>query len=416
MSGATWLGLALVAVVAGCGPADDSFRLQLGWRDDQLCPARAPEAERRCASIPMTCDAKARIRVVDAVDPDRPYYTECFDLPAGGDACKLGELQIPRSEIPNTMVKVQIAVWAADALQPGDVDERGCPATAEFVNGVPKLQNPLPAIGGEAYFDVGHDRTAEVELGCPSTASLDCPDTSVTVVATLYDFDVVRQTARDVPRLTVKLGVPIDQGDGVRTINNAQLVELTPTAGEEPTWRLRLDQRPEGVQCLWVLYQAPQSTASLTCFEPVVDTGGVIHARGFVVKPTDVTGVLRSMSLPFFPPEGLVVGLVVDDVNLQVEGAVVTPDPPTSLHYPSPLFPPLERDRTSALGMFVSRDTPFDAAWSAIDARGSTDDGTARGGLVAEHVSVVLVRLAARLASEADAGLIRPGDAGVDPP
>jgi hypothetical protein len=400
MTAARWSVVAIAVVMAmSCGPSDDVFRLRILWRDsDQGCPPRTPTAERRCEAIAMTCDAKMRIRVVDAEDPNLPYYTHCFDLPAGGDACKLGELAIVPSEIPNTMVKVQVAVWAAGSLGPDDVAADGCPVTAEFVNGVPKLENPLPALGGEAYFDVGHDRTAEVELGCPNLAALDCPDTSVTVVATLYDLGVVRQTARDVPRLTVKLGVPVDQGDGTYTINQAQLVELTATDGEEPTWRLRLDYRPEGVQCLWVLYQAPQSTAALTCFDTVIDeVRGELRARGFVVKPSDVDNVLKSMDLQLFPDRGMVIGLVVNGVNLQVAGAVVSPTPLSPIHYPSPLFPPVARASTSELGMFVSLEAPFDAWWSAFDETGAVDDASARGGLVAEHVSVVLIRLAPSL-------------------
>lgn len=396
MTSAGRIAVALaIGTVLGCGSSDDSFRLRILWSEtDPGCPERAVDVERRCESVPMTCDAKARIRVVDADLPSRAYYTHCFDLPAGGDACKLGELEIEPREIPNTMVKVQVAVWSSDELLGVELADDGCPVSAEFVNGVPKLEHPLPAIGGESYFAVGRDRTAEVRLGCPEVAALECPDTSVTVVATLYDLSVGRQTALDVPRLTVKLGVPVEESDGSYTINQSQLVELTATDGEEPTWRLRLDQRPEGLQCLWVLYQAPQSTAALTCFEADVDEiRGEMRARGFVVKPGDVDDVLKSMDLVTFPASGMVVGLVVDGVNLQVEGAVVASSPESPIHYPSPMFPPVQRDSTSALGMFVSLDAPFESAWTATAPTGAVDDGSARGGLVTEHVSVVLVRL-----------------------
>ncbi|HVK78570.1 MAG TPA: hypothetical protein VM734_34965 [Kofleriaceae bacterium] len=404
--------------LAGCGTDEEPFRLKIIWRDgpDQGCPALAAGDTRRCESIPMTCSARARIRIVDADQPEQAYFTQCFDLPAGGDACKLGALEIPRRQIPNTMVRVQVAVWPTDSLDGEVLADDGCPVAARYrLDGLPEPVNPLPALGGEAYFDVGHDRTAEVELGCPDSEGLACKDDTVTVEAQLFDLGFKRPQLADVARLTVKFGKPVDRGDGTWTIGNDQLVELRPTTTGELSWRVRLDDRPEGVHCLSVLYQSGPSTPALTCFEPEVDAG-VLHARGFIVKSDVVASVLASMSQPGFPPDGVVIGLVLDDTDLPVAGAVVTPTPASPLHYPEPGFPPLARDQTSSLGMFVSLEAPFDATWQATDALGASDDGTARGGLVEGHVSVVIARIADRLAPDAGLMLPDPVDAGVDAP
>ena len=409
-----------LALVAACGGDDGSFRLKLTWRDgpDQGCPARAADADARCESIPMSCNARARIRIVDAEDPTRALFTQCFDLPAGGDACKLADLAIPDRPIPNRMVKVQVAVWPTDtllAMPPGSLADDGCPTAAQFrLNGLPDLVNPIPSLGGEAYFDVGHDRIAEVELGCPNIDDLECRDDSVVVEARLYDLGFKPVQPVDVPSLTVRFGAPVAVGDGTWTIGNQQLTALTPSLGGDLTWRLRLDAAPVGVQCLHVLYNEPFTTAALTCFEPLVNSRGVLHARGFVVKSSVVNSVLGSMGRTQFPQAGMVIGLVTDDSDIAVPDAVVTPDPISPIHYPEMGFPPLQRDRTSSLGMFVSLEAPFDAGWSAT-AAGVDDDGTARGGVVQGHVSVVLVPLATRITP--DAGVqIAPVDAGPDAP
>ncbi len=398
-------GLAAIAValalVGGCSSEAETFALRLTWAQDgnQACP-HAADAAATCASIPISCDARVRIRITDAIT-DEVFYSRCYPLTGITDACDLRDLPLETSApIPNRMAKVQVMVWSAAqlAVVPG-LPADGCPDTAEFDRtGQPLLPVgpiPMPALGGEIYFPVGDRRVAEVELGCPRHDLLDlaaCRMGAPLLQATVRDplsWASVDRTLVD--SLDVRFGAPTADGKGGWNLGLGDLESLTASAGGELVWSKRLTQALPNLGCLRVLLSESRSTPAAICHDIAV-SGGTINLEGFMVKKTLVNKLLFALDLADFPPEGLVLGVVVDSHNNRVAGARVSVSS-GELAYPTDDFQHVGLDSTSASGLFLSTDAPFDAVWHGQDASGIGDDGTARGGLIGDHLTVVVIRL-----------------------
>ena len=400
------LVLAGAAMLSGCRSEAESFRLRLTWLQDGAlgCPA-ADGAEATCSSIPMSCDARVLIRIVPDEIGGVPYYSQCFRLTDPVDACALADLDILPSAIPNEMVRVQVAVWSEEQLATVPVSQlgdNGCPENLFFDgSGQPLVQVeepfPVPALGGEIYFPVGDRREAEVRLACPRHDWLD-------LEACRLDKPFVHATIRDpsswatvdpveADKIEVRFGAPMPDGAGGWTLGaGLEFLERAP-GSEGAVWSKRLEgELPDSVGCVEVFLREPGTTLAATC-QDVAVVDGEVEVSGFVVRKGLVDRVLRALALDDVPAEGLVVGIVVDHLNVPVAGARVTVSPATPIAYPTDDFDHIGLNATSSTGIFLATEAPFDTGWSAMTASGVGDDGRARGGLLADHVTVVIVRM-----------------------
>ncbi|MBK7078072.1 MAG: hypothetical protein IPH44_37980 [Myxococcales bacterium] len=400
-----WLAGALVGALVGCSEPDQ-FGLRLTWTAGpaQACPV-GPTGVTSCTAIPMSCGARARLRIVDAVDDTRVYFTGCYDVPAGVDVCGLRELPIPAGvEIPNQMVRIQLLVWSTDALAEADLpDGADCPVSGRFdVLGYPQpnkdLQDLVPALGREIYFPVGQRELATLEMGCADVAQLDtaeCRARSLTVDATVAVPGSWRLLRPDeAGDLQVSFGATVERG-GDTLLLASQLTRLELVAGPDPRWQAELPGPIEGVRCLQVFEVAPGAIPVASCATAVTTEAGVLPVAGFWPDPVliarVVTLVQAATGIEGFPPNGLVLGFVIDRNNQPVVGATVAPTFGT-VRYPALTLDGWQADGTSASGIFVSTDALIGNRWPTT-APGLVDDGAARGGGIANHVTVVVVHM-----------------------
>lgn len=403
---ARWVPWLAVLLVACSEP--DQFGLRLTWTAGpaQACPV-GPTGVTSCTAIPMSCGARARLRIVDAVDDTRVYFTGCYDVPPGADVCGLRALPIPAGiEIPNQMVRIQLLVWSQDALADADLpDGTDCPVSGRFdVLGLPQpnldLQppEPVPALGREIYFPVGQREEATLEMGCPDVAQLDtavCRARSLTVDATVAVPGSWRLLRPDeAGDLQVSFGSTVERG-GDTLLLASQLTRLELVAGPDPHWQAELPGPIDGVRCLQVFEVAPGAIPVASCATAVTTEAGVLPVAGFWPDPLliarVVTLVQTATGVEGFPPSGLVLGFVIDRNNQPVAGATVAPTFGTVL-YPAATLDGWQADTTSGSGIFVSTDALIGARWPTT-APGLVDDGTARGGGISNHVTVVVVHM-----------------------
>lgn len=431
--------LVVLAAAAGC---DDSvrFKLRLEWQREspdgasQVCPT--DDGSYTCRAIPLTCDVRVRVRIVGASD-DQSHYSECFRIENDGTACLLADLPISPRAVPNEMVRVQVIVWTVEELIDSGVDlsqTDGCPVTTPFVpgglsqlGGSPILpdppREPVPALAGEAYFRVGQSPIATVTLGCPgwdALNALSCRDNSVTVETVLRNpstfSSVLRADAVD-DSMEVRPGVPSPDGEGGFHIESASLSPaLTPTGSGALLWRGLLSAVPPDTMCLRADSQAV-GQGTLTCFAaPQPDADRTIRPDGFLVGQNLQTSIRTLFDLPELPQTGTVLGIVLDSNGHPVEGATVIASGGATVVYPDANIQTVLTS-TGPKGFFLSLDAGYETVWDATGPNNLDDDGSARGGRVDNHVSVVVVRLNGPVAQAVDAGVVGPViDGGVDAP
>lgn len=413
--------LAIFALLGlfGLAACDDSvqFRLRIEWQrataesSAQACP-QLLDGSYSCRAIPLSCDVQVRVRIVGATN-DVTYYSDCFPILSNGDACQLAALPIESRAIPNEMVRVQVIVWTFQELMdsgltPAQLAESGgCPVSTPFdVGGLPRLgatpvqpgltREPIPALGGETYFLVGQSPTATVTLGCPKYPSLDAPvcrDDNLRIQATIRDpndfFSIDRPP--ESANMSVQYGLPVESEGVYRVVSSGLSPALDASPEGTPlTWNGVLLEPPGELGCL-VTDRNDVAAPSIHCFDTTVPDEGTMIADGFQVGSQLLRDMRRVLSLIDVPPEGIVLGVVVDADGQPVANANVTADG-ASIVYPDDSFVGV-RSSTNSKGFFISRDAGFETEWRATGPNNTRDDGSARGGLVEFYVSVVVVRL-----------------------
>jgi hypothetical protein len=415
--------LALVAFATlVLGACDDSvqFRLRLEWQrrtsesSAQACP-QLMDGSYSCSAIALSCDVQVRVRIIGATN-DETYYSDCFAILSNGDACQLRGLPIEPRGIPNEMVRVQVIVWTIDELEASGIpatelaETGGCPVTTQFDSGgLPRLgvtpvqpgvrREPVPALGGETYFLVGQSPTATVTLGCPQYPSLDAPvcrDDNLRLHATILDpedfFSISRPDEDD--NFSLRYGVPQEK-DGTYRVVGSQLspaLDVSPE-GDPLAWDGSLLVPPEELGCL-VTDRSGPTAGTIHCFDTVIPEDGPMLATGYMVDGSLQIRMRQIYMRPDFPTAGMVLGVVVDADGQAVSGATVSAGAGGTVIYPDLNFVGV-RPSTDAKGLFLSDDAGFETAWTATASGNRTDDGTARGGRVQDHVTVVVVRLGA---------------------
>lgn len=396
--------LALAALIAGCQKSPEdlgpfAIRFEFDQRDGSSCPSQS------CDDYGMRCGATLGIRIHDVSDDERIVADACIGVAPAATLCGLGNVTSPTFfNIPPHRLRIEASAWRPEVLEADPDLEGDCPDERLFdVRGVPLATfQPRPAFAGAAYFDAGSDvDVALIPLSCTEPDQLDQDDcgliatTSIRVTADDIEtaLDITTEQAQN---LTVGLAEPraVPDGDGgtVYVIDSSNTIPLTQEAGPIPSFSGQTDQSLEGDVCSVLLELTPQSTASVTC-RRLAAGDDQIDVRGVLVSVDTLDQVLAAMGSTSFPPEGLVVGRVVDHTGAPLSNVTVTPSA-GSVDYLSADRSALIGNDTSASGLFIARDVPFGATWTAIHSGdGRREDGAVRGGLVQGKVTALLIRM-----------------------
>jgi hypothetical protein len=387
---------ALILVLAGCSAPAPSLNIAFAGPPSQACPSTA------CGEVPMKCPAVMGIRIIDPADPDpeHPMYPQCTEMTPNGhkNMCVVANVDLMAPALPVRDLEVQVAVFPRPVISvdPADMNHLLCPNNVQYTaaTGFPVEQAPTPALGGRAFYHPG-DQAVTVTLGCTDLDALNswCAGSQVVqVTASLENFKD-RFPVTDlsvVDRLEVSAGEP-------RAVKN--VFELNPTATTPLTLQNSGNGRPAWVGeitspliryvCLKVRDNTAESTATATCMRVTPDQP--LGLVGELLEKPQLDSVVKALLLPEFPPQGLTIGVVVDQVGDPVPGAVVAVKQHAVAYQATD--GEFSGTATSDLGVFVSTDAPFGSEFSTDVVIGGTRQTlTGIGGLIEGMATVVILR------------------------
>ena len=380
-----------------------------------------PQQVTTCADVTMLCPAVVSMRVV-STDPNEataPYINVCQQLTGQQDLCAIAgvDLSAPIQPIPlgrsrgpdrgvppqrrPRSTRIRSSMTFGQLQCPTDVQfydlTTGFPVTADLTCD-PTQTAPcptVPAIGGRAYYHPGDSETI-VDLGCTDLAQLDNPTCNgknlITVTAAVDDFDTeipVQSSLAD--NLLVSIGEPVAVTDVVThyVLDTSDTNMLARTSAQAvPGWAADIDATFLSTECLEILEDGAQTTATLVC-QPVDPTEpNLIDMTGIRLAKTTLTDVLGAIGEPVFPDGGLVIGIVLDYLDNPVANLDVSASSGTVIYLSSDRHN-LIGGGTSSSGIFVSKDAPFGTTFSATSALHTV---STFGGLVDGKVTVVVLR------------------------
>lgn len=388
--------VALLALGA-CGPDSPDhgqFNISIGYSVDYHgCPSAT------CGFYTTACGAKMSVRLVDA-ETGEILTSDCVDL-EGVDLCMINEAEVELDAVRPGMSRIEVALWNPDDL----IDGR-CPTDEIFDNqplGAPKIDyQPQPALGGATYFDVGTEANVQVQMACGDYAHLDEATCKLVVNARVDDLT----TGLFVPRklasnFDVAAGEPVLESEGgdVRwLLGPSELTELRQTDPDLalPRWSGELQQPFDDHACISVFDTSVfQAVASVACV-PVVDEISVVELRGLFLAKDTLDKLLQAAVLGSFPEPGLVIGRVVDHLGQGVAMVEVTPTGGGVEYLSEDGTTFLNTSATASDGIFISRDAPFGATWTALHTDdGRVEDGIYEAGLIEGKASVMIIQLQA---------------------
>lgn len=395
--------LLLALLAAGCQKApDDLGPFAIEFQFDQRAGSQC--ASDSCADYGMRCGASLGIRVLDVADDGRIVADACFRVPPADTLCGLGNVTSPTFfNIPPHRLRIEASAWRPEVLEADPDLEGDCPDERLFdVRGVPLATfQPRPAFAGAAYFDAGSDvDVALIPLSCTEPDQLDQDDcgliATTSIRVTADDIETALDiTAEQAASLTVGLAepraVPDGNGGTVYVIEGSDTIPLSPELGPIPSFSGQTERVLADV-CSVLLELLPQSTASVTC-ERLPEGADQIDVRGVLVSVDTLEQVLAAMGADTFPPEGLVVGRVVDHTGAPLPKVTVMPSAGT-VEYLSADRSILIGNDTTASGLFIARDVPFGSTWTAVhNVDGRREQGSIVGGLVDSKVTALLIRM-----------------------
>ena len=378
---------------AGCQSTSDlgpfTLQLQLDTSASGQCTSDS------CDDFGMSCGATFMLRVLDVENGDQPVVDECTHVSGADTLCDLGGGGTHTFfNIPAHRLRIEVAAWRPDLVAAG-----ACPADDLFTDGVGPLPNfiPQPAFAGSTYFDAGSQNdVVQVPLYCSDSAQLDQPECNASpsthVTVHVLDIDTELDITFDqASNLSVGVAAPRSPDGTVYVIEAGDTTDLPVNGGQPvPTFAGDVDGDLGGPVCALVLDLAPQSTTSVVC--STVTSGEDPVLEGALVSKTTLDQVLAAMGGVGFPPQGLVVGRVVDHTGAPLAGVTITPDSGT-VEYLNAARTGLGGTSTSTNGYFISRDAPFDTAWAATAGDGRTQQGTPRSGLVQGKLTAFILRM-----------------------
>jgi hypothetical protein len=346
-----------------------------------------------CADVKIPCEAVISIRVLRPDDPTAPLLTICEPLPQNRnkDLCSiaavdLGDMPI---ELPKETLEVQVLIWnRVDATNP-DTSELDCGRhDIEFdaVDGFPIAHKPTPAIGGHTFYHPG-DQEIRVTLGCTDLQALNqcSAENQLSVTSTVERFENIGVAVdpNAGSRLSVAIGEPTLKGAAaVHSLEPADTrpLDMEPI-GQAAIWEQgSIDLDFVDVGCVQVLEDGAQNTATLTCddnrFPPIMP---MLDMRAFWLSKPSLDQVLAALGLAQFPPSGLTIGIVVDDLGVPIAGETVTASPSGTIRYLSADRTSVGGSQTTASGMFVSLDAGLPTAFSVAGGIGERTGGRVQG-------------------------------------
>lgn len=401
--------------LSACETPPLTLRIALTDGDSQQCIGDTGVETLSCSDITVECTPVLSIRIVPPSAPEIPYVSVCKELPSARKLCSIAGVDLPQPSkpIPEQVLEVQMAVFPRDAVT---VDTDGtlvCPRVEFGVNGLPvtavdciAADDPAscaarPAIGGRAFYYPGDEETV-VALGCTELELLrgeQCTGANRTeVIATVNEFEypgsVDPATAN---RLFVSVGEPVPAGPSnyvLDSVNTRQLPRDTSAA--LPSWTSTfLDFHLSASYCIEVLEDAPMATRTVTCRALSAPDPGRVDSTGVRLKPETLTTILKALysGNTTFPPQGLVVGIVLNQFFAPVAGATVVPSCATAS--PACTVEYLSEDRmsfssiggTSSNGIWVSTDAPYASTFSW---QGQVSQSF--GGLIDNKVTIVVLQ------------------------
>lgn len=388
-------------VVAACETPDLRivYRLADGTAG-ATCVTSETSASPSCADVPMQCQSVLHLRILRPNDPNAPFVSICEDirLNAARDMCAIGNVDLPRVELPRETLEVQVTVWPREAVldpETGDLDCAKVPVEFDATRGFPVAGANNPAFGGRAFYQPGDEETI-VTLGCVDVASVNegtcAGSTDVIVTATVGDFEnlpfSVSSTIGD--RLTVSVGEPKPFDDGERTghvLSSANVAILDRKAiAPTPSWEGAANLDFASAACIQVLEDSAQATSALRC-KPV-NGETMLDLPGVRLPRSTLDQVLASIGAATFPESGMTVGIVLDSVGAPVPNVVVE-STAGAVQYLNATRTGLDLGgRTTTSGMFLSRDAPFGTTFSSFQV---DQMATGLGGNVDGKVTVVIL-------------------------
>jgi hypothetical protein len=394
--------------LAACGdPPPLTLKYTLTQQPDQLCFANiaTQTPARNCSDVAMLCPAVLSVRILSPSDPTEPYVSVCQPVVGPMNLCSIAAIDLPAPavKVPSQTLEVQVAVYADADLprDPNDPTLPSCePATslAFAPDNLPVSTAPSPVIGGRAFYHPG-DTTTVVALGCTDEMAIQDPKcigaNTVAVTATVNDFDTeVTVPPSLTTSLTVLFGEPQPITIGANTVyvlssNEVKALSQTQTS-PTPAWGGAVDLKLMASACLEVLEDVPQETPSVVCKQVAAGQNMVDLTGVRLAKPT-LDGLLSALQRTQFPPEGLVVGIVLDYLDNPVQGATVSASAGTVRYLSDNRLQFVLGGTTNTNGIFVSTDAKFGSQFTALGPA-PTNFGDGYGGLIQGKVTIVVLQ------------------------
>ena len=384
--------LLLLLVLGACEKPDPKLVYAISDDPAQSCGSTS------CAGVPVPCQAVISIRMFEPGRENFPVVTICEDLPQNRnkDLCAISSIDLGDKPIklPDETLEVQMVIWPRDqVLTDGELDCAKHEVTFDAVYGFPVAQTPSPAIGGRTFYHPG-DGEIKVTLGCTNLDDLNSCElsTEIDVSASVDNFDNigVLVSLLDAGSLDVRVGEPkLEGASNVYELRNVdtRLLGLS-VVGTVPIWRASILLGFNDIACIQVDEDAAGATAAVRCRDDnVPPSGNTLDLRGTWLKKPTLDQILLALGLGTqFPPDGLTVGIVVDNLFNPVQGAFVSA-PGANVRY-------LSQDRTTTTtsggtsnnGIFISQDAPFTTKFSVP---GSAEEV---GGQIQGKVTVVVIQ------------------------
>jgi hypothetical protein len=408
--------LVVVALVAACSDPTFALRFRITPGSEAACLNASGEQVTTCSDVTMLCRAVVSIRVFAPNDPTSPYISVCKELTGQPNVCSIAGVDLPQPAIPvnGQTLEVEMAVYPLNKITadpntgnlqcPTGVayDARGFPVESVLPCTPGDLGEcpPSPAIGGVAFYHPGDAETL-VDLGCTDLEQLNDPTctglASIGVNAIVDDFDTqVTVQASLADNLEVAIGEPRPVTVGTETHDQlapANQKPLTRTSAVSvPSWSGSVSE-PFTSQCLEVLEDAAGATTSVRC-QSYATPPAAIDATGTRISKDSLAEIVQALGLIEFPSNGLVIGMVLDELGNPIPNVQVTTSRDDAIDPGIVVY--LSSDRhsvamttTSSNGIFMSQNTPYGTAFHASSMLQST---TGFGGLIDGKVTIVILQ------------------------
>jgi len=398
------IALALVVLAACSDPPPLTIKYALKTEGPQVCYANlaSQAVASSCTDVSMVCRSVLDLRIVSANDPNQAYVKLCQEVIGRQNLCSIAGIDLPKpvSTIPEQTLAVEVALYRWDDLAKDDLLNPICPTDLAFADdGTPQTSDPTPVVGGRAFYHPGDTQTV-VDLSCFDEPALQDPHclgkNTISVTATVNDFDAgVAVTSMLADNLSVSIAEPTLQGSQY-TITQTQLMNgalpRTP-ATAIPSWAGNVELQLMSTACLDVDEGVAESTHTVTC-KQVAAKQSQVDLPGVRLSKSSLDQILGALGATTFPEEGLVVGIVLDqlgnpypDVNVTANDG--TPTPPT-VSYLAMNRSGLITGATSNNGIFLSTDAPYGTTFTAHGP--SMNQPVGFGGLVAGKVNIVVLQ------------------------